>query len=141
MASRLPPLNALRAFEAAARHLSVKKAAIELNVTPAAVSHQIRNGAGFGRADYNLNTANQISASYNFDWSRNPNQTFDVPTYGTTANGIEGPSKVQTFNANWFSTISPTMLNEAHFTYSRENRPRLDIDTSAVPDTGMSGCE
>jgi LysR family glycine cleavage system transcriptional activator len=35
-------LNALRAFEAAARHLSVKKAAIELNVTPAAVSHQIR---------------------------------------------------------------------------------------------------
>jgi LysR family transcriptional regulator, glycine cleavage system transcriptional activator len=42
MASRLPPLNALKAFEAAARHLSVKKAAIELNVTPAAVSHQIR---------------------------------------------------------------------------------------------------
>ena len=42
MATRLPPLNALRAFEAAARHLSVKKAAIELNVSPAAVSHQIR---------------------------------------------------------------------------------------------------
>ena len=42
MANRLPPLNALKAFEAAARHLSVKKAAIELNVTPAAVSHQIR---------------------------------------------------------------------------------------------------
>lgn len=42
MAHRLPPLNALKAFEAAARHLSVKKAASELNVTPAAVSHQIR---------------------------------------------------------------------------------------------------
>src|SRR5687768_13484547 len=42
MASRLPPLNALKAFEAAARHLSVKRAAAELNVTPAAVSHQIR---------------------------------------------------------------------------------------------------
>lgn len=42
MASRLPPLNALKAFEAAARHLSVKKAAAELNVTPAAVSHQVR---------------------------------------------------------------------------------------------------
>ncbi|MEY4597258.1 MAG: hypothetical protein RLZZ445_55 [Pseudomonadota bacterium] len=42
MAQRLPPLNALKAFEAAARHLSVKKAAVELNVTPAAVSHQIR---------------------------------------------------------------------------------------------------
>lgn len=42
MLYRLPPLNALKAFEAAARHLSVKKAAGELNVTPAAVSHQIR---------------------------------------------------------------------------------------------------
>lgn len=42
MATRLPPLNALKAFEAAARHLSVKKAAVELNVTPAAVSHQVR---------------------------------------------------------------------------------------------------
>src|SRR6516162_3961766 len=36
-----PPLNALRAFEAAARHLSLTKAAHELNVTPSAISHQI----------------------------------------------------------------------------------------------------
>lgn len=39
---RLPPLNALRAFEAAARHLSFKAAAAELLVTPTAISHQIR---------------------------------------------------------------------------------------------------
>lgn len=39
---RLPPLNALRAFEAAARHLSFKKAAKELHVTPGAVSHQVK---------------------------------------------------------------------------------------------------
>ncbi|MES0874102.1 transcriptional regulator GcvA [Sinimarinibacterium thermocellulolyticum] len=39
---RLPPLNALRAFEVAARHLSVQKAAQELFVTPAAVSQQIK---------------------------------------------------------------------------------------------------
>jgi LysR family glycine cleavage system transcriptional activator len=38
----LPPLNALRAFEATARHLSFSKAAQELHVTPAALSHQIR---------------------------------------------------------------------------------------------------
>ena len=37
-----PPLNALRAFEAAARHLSLTKAALELKVTPGALSHQIR---------------------------------------------------------------------------------------------------
>ncbi len=42
MSRRLPPLNSLRAFEAAARHLSLKKAAEELHVTPAAVSHQVR---------------------------------------------------------------------------------------------------
>lgn len=39
---RTPPLNALRAFEAAARHLSLVAAANELNVTPAAISHQIK---------------------------------------------------------------------------------------------------
>jgi LysR family glycine cleavage system transcriptional activator len=40
--ARLPPLNALRAFEAAARHLSFAEAAVELHVTPAAISHQIK---------------------------------------------------------------------------------------------------
>ncbi len=40
--SRLPPLNALRAFEAAQRHMSFQKAAAELFVTPAALSYQIR---------------------------------------------------------------------------------------------------
>ncbi len=39
---RLPPLNALRAFEAAARHLSFTRAAGELHVTQAAISHQIK---------------------------------------------------------------------------------------------------
>jgi LysR family glycine cleavage system transcriptional activator len=39
---KLPPLATLRAFEAAARHLSFKRAAEELAVTPTAVSHQIR---------------------------------------------------------------------------------------------------
>jgi LysR family transcriptional regulator, glycine cleavage system transcriptional activator len=41
MNSHLPPLSALRAFEAAARHMSFSKAATELHVTPAAISHQI----------------------------------------------------------------------------------------------------
>jgi LysR family glycine cleavage system transcriptional activator len=42
MTRRLPPLNALRAFEAAARHLSFTRAADELHVTQTAISHQIR---------------------------------------------------------------------------------------------------
>jgi len=42
MTARLPSLNGLRAFEAAARHLSFTRAASELNVTQTAISHQIR---------------------------------------------------------------------------------------------------
>ena len=43
MSKRLPPLNALRVFDAAARHLSFTRAAEELFVTQAAVSHQIKS--------------------------------------------------------------------------------------------------
>ncbi len=42
MSQRLPPLNALKAFESAARHMSLKRAAQELSVTPAAISHQVK---------------------------------------------------------------------------------------------------
>ena len=42
MKRKLPPMNGLRAFEATARHLSFTAAANELNVTPAAVGHQVR---------------------------------------------------------------------------------------------------
>src|SRR5438045_8080878 len=42
MLRRLPPLNALKAFEAAARHESVTRAAEELCVTQGAVSHQVK---------------------------------------------------------------------------------------------------
>lgn len=42
-APRLPPLNALRAFEAAARHLTFRVAAEEIGVTQGAVAQQVRN--------------------------------------------------------------------------------------------------
>ncbi|WP_395342882.1 transcriptional regulator GcvA [Ningiella sp. W23] len=47
MPKRLPPLNALKAFESAGRHLSFTKAADELFVTQAAVSHQIKSLESF----------------------------------------------------------------------------------------------
>jgi hypothetical protein len=102
-----------------------------------AVNHNVNNGAFFGRMDYTINPKNQFFGSYNFDYSRNPNQTFDVATYGTTANGIEGPAHIQTFNTNLVSTLSPTRLNEAHFTFGHEARPRSAINGTAVPDTGV----
>jgi LysR family transcriptional regulator, glycine cleavage system transcriptional activator len=42
MARRLPPLNPMRSFEAVARHGRIAKAAEELNVTPSAITHQVR---------------------------------------------------------------------------------------------------
>jgi LysR family glycine cleavage system transcriptional activator len=42
MARKLPPLHLLQLFEAAGRHLSFKKAAEELHLTPSAISHQVK---------------------------------------------------------------------------------------------------
>lgn len=98
---------------------------------------KIRNTAFLSKLDWDLTPRNKLSASYNFDYSKNTNQTFDVPTYGTSANGIEGPSKINVFNFNLYSTVSPTLVNEAHFTYSRENRPRSAVPSNVPPDTAM----
>ena len=46
-----------------------------------AVDHQVRNASVFGRVDYNLSSRNQVFGSYSYDWSKNPNQTFDVPRH------------------------------------------------------------
>ncbi len=103
------------------------------------VKHPIRNYAFLGKTDWNLNTSNQLAISYNFDYSKNTNQTFDVPTYGNSANGIEGPSKINNVNVNFFTTLSPTRLNEAHFSYTRELRPRSAIPSNIPADTGAGG--
>jgi outer membrane receptor for ferrienterochelin and colicin len=103
------------------------------------VKHPIRNYAFLGKTDFNLNQSNQLSISYNFDYSKNTNQTFDVATYGTSANGIEGPSKINNFNVNLFTTISPTIINEAHFSYTRELRPRAAVPSNVPADTGAGG--
>jgi hypothetical protein len=102
------------------------------------ITRKVSNLALLGKLDWDLNATNKFSASYNFDHSKNTNQTFDVPTYGTSANGTEGASKINVFNANLYTTVSPTKLNEFHFTYSREERPRAATDSNIPPDTAMS---
>lgn len=104
------------------------------------LKHKIRNTAVLGKWDWVVNNANKLSASYNFDYSKNDNQTFDVNTYGASANGTEGPSKIQAVNLNFFTTISPTKLNEAHFTYGREVRPR-SANGLLNPDTGIGSVD
>jgi hypothetical protein len=101
------------------------------------IKHPIRNSAALAKYDWNITGRNKLSASFNFDYSKNTNQTFDVPTYGDSANGIEGPSKIQAYNVNWMSTVSDTKLNELHFSYSRESRPRSATPSKIPADTAM----
>ncbi|MEK6299225.1 MAG: TonB-dependent receptor [Acidobacteriota bacterium] len=101
------------------------------------VKHPIRNGGVLSKLDWELSTTNKLTASHNFNYSKNENQTFDVATYGTSANGTEGPSKINVFNLNLFSSFSPTKLNEAHFTYARESRPRSATPSNLGADTGI----
>lgn len=101
------------------------------------VKHDINNAAFLAKVDWDLNSSNKLALSYNFDFSKNTNQTFDVATYGNSANGIEGPSKINNFNVNLFSSLSATRLNEAHFSYTRELRPRNAIASNVPADTAM----
>ncbi|HZN10871.1 MAG TPA: TonB-dependent receptor, partial [Blastocatellia bacterium] len=97
----------------------------------------VHNTAVLAKWDWKVTPTSQASLSYNFNRSNKLNDTFDVPTYGNSANGNEGPSRIQVANFNLYSTISPTMLNEAHFTYSRENRPRAAAASNVAADTAM----
>ena len=102
------------------------------------IEHPVNNVALLGKVDVVANSNNNVSASYNFNHSRKENETFDVATYGTSANGIEGdPARINIANLNWFTTLSSRMLNEAHFTYSREKRPRTAVASNLAADTGM----
>src|SRR5882672_8722403 len=101
------------------------------------IDHRINNSATLAKVDWNLTAANQLSGSYNFDYSKNTNQTFDVATYGNSANGIEGPSKINVLNVNLFSTVTPSKLNEFHVTYSREDRPRSAVPSAIPADTAI----
>ena len=101
------------------------------------VDHKINNQSFLGKTNFHLNSTNELVLSYNFVYSKNDNQTFDVATYGNSANGIEGPSKIHALRANLYSTISSTKLNEAHFSYNRELRPRSAIPSNVLADTAM----
>ena len=101
------------------------------------VPHDVNNTALLGKIDWATNHSSNLSVSYNFNYSKNANQTFDVPTYGTTANGTEGPAKINLLNANLFTSLTANKLNEFHITVSRESRPRVATSSNIPADTGV----
>src|SRR5262245_25678985 len=101
------------------------------------VRRPVHNSALLGKWDWKITPANDLAVSYNFNRSNKINETFDVETYGNSANGIEGPSRIQVANLNLFSTLSPNWLNELHYTYGREARPRSAVQSNVPADTAM----
>jgi LysR family transcriptional regulator, glycine cleavage system transcriptional activator len=114
---KLPSLNALRAFEAAARHLSFTRAAAELHVTQAAISHQIKaleNDLGvrlFTRANRAL-TLTEAGAAYAAD----VRDAFDRLTRAT--------GRLVPRNDGAILTVSVSPANAGHWLIPRLHRFR-----------------
>jgi Carboxypeptidase regulatory-like domain/TonB-dependent Receptor Plug Domain len=86
-----------------------------------------------GKVDVQINENNLFTARHNYSRAEQVNGTFDVPTWGISANGRE------TNNSNSFITqlvtnFSSNLLNEFRFQFAKENRPRF-YDGPDLPDT------
>jgi len=112
---KLPPLVELRAFDAAARHLSFKKAAEELGVTPTAISHQIRllerycGRTLFRRRPRPLSLTE--AGTRLFPLIRSGLDAFAVAIAAVKRNGNQQPLRVTTTNAfasRWLVPRLPT---------------------------------
>ena len=102
-----------------------------------AIKKPVNTSAILGKLDLKVTPANDLAVSYNFNRSKKENETFDVATYGTSANGTEGPGKISVLYLNLFSSVSSSKVNEFHFTYAREDRPRTATKSNIPADTAM----
>ena len=102
------------------------------------IDHPLKTFAMLLKGDVEVGPTNLLSTSYNFNHSRKENETFDVASYGASANGTEGdPARINVMNTNFFTTFANNKLNEFHFTYSRESRPRTANESNLKADTGI----
>jgi len=98
--------------------------------------------ATLGKIDWYASPKNLFTGRYNFARARQPNGTFDVEQWGRSANAIERDFS-NTVSLQLNTTISASMLNEARFQWSREDRPRdyvgptLPGQSRPLPDTGI----
>jgi len=81
------------------------------------------NRALIAKLDFNLSDRHQASVKYNYTWSEQVNGTFDVDSWGLSANGLEKDFS-NAINASLRSQLSNTVSNELRFQYAREDRPR-----------------
>lgn len=86
-----------------------------------------------GKVDININNNNLLTFRHNYSRAEQVNGTFDVPTWGSSANGRE-TSTSNSFIAQLVTNFSPTLLNEFRFQWAKEERPRF-YDGPDLPDT------
>jgi hypothetical protein len=98
--------------------------------------------AALVKLDYRLSERHNLSLKYNYTWSQQRNGTFDVDTWGASANGLER-DKSNAVNGSLQSFLSSHTTNELRFQYSREDRPRPyngpinPVSGTPFKDTGM----
>jgi hypothetical protein len=75
------------------------------------------------KLDWNPSAKHQANLRYNYTWSQQVNGTFDVDSWGRSANAIEKDSS-NAIVGGLTSTLQATLLNEFRFQFAKENRPR-----------------
>ena len=75
------------------------------------------------KTDLHLDGRNQVSFKYNYNWSEQLNGTFDVDSWGLSANGVE-TDEAHAFNASWRSLLGSTLSHELRVQWAREDRVR-----------------
>jgi hypothetical protein len=92
-----------------------------------------------GKLDWNINNKNLLTVRHNYSRAEQVNGTFDVPTWGRSANGRESDNS-NAFITQLVTSFSPTLLNEFRFQYAREARPRF-YDGPDIPDVAIGGTD
>src|SRR6266545_1620567 len=138
--NKLPPLIELRAFDAAARHVSFKKAAAELGVTPTAISHQIRllerycGRALFRRQPRPLSLTE--AGARLFPVIRDGLEAFATAIATVKRDGAKQSLRVTTTNAFASRWLVPRLSR-----WRRANVPLEVIGTDAVLDLGAGDAD
>lgn len=94
------------------------------------------------KADWSLSSKNLANLRYNYTWSQQNNGTFDVDSWGTSANAVEKDSS-NALVGGLTTTLQASLLNEFRFQVAKENRPRTYTGPNAIgenrplPDTAF----
>ena len=76
-----------------------------------------------GKLDWRLSDRHLMTVRYNYTWAEQPNGTFDVDSWGRSANALEKDYS-HGISGSLVSSWSSSLLNELRFQYAREYRPR-----------------